>query len=32
MEFDMDKIINEIKAERQRQDEKWGEQNHNPEL
>jgi len=27
----MDKIINEIKIERQCQDEKWGEQNHSPE-
>ncbi len=27
----MEIIVDEIKAERRRQDEKWGEQNHNPE-
>lgn len=26
----MENILNEIKAERQRQDAKWGEQNHHP--
>ena len=28
--FKMDKILNEIKAERERQNKKWGEQNHKP--